>query len=172
MGNQRREGGSVTKVVTTETLMDRLWRRGFLSTTRNEHFRTGVGMSDEGGLAYAKSIEDRDIVACPGIDVITFFRLAGWEKSSAGNPDDMKIINKLECQWIMVSSTIVRGLCSPRPSPVPQAGRPVRPQRTSLCVVWYHRMRPVEQSRLGPVPPRQRPAIRLARCTDSFGHSC
>src|SRR5215475_12451779 len=48
-------------------------------------------MSDEGGLAYAEGIEDRDIVAGPGLDVIAVFRLAGGQEASAGNPEDMKI---------------------------------------------------------------------------------
>ena len=63
--------------------------------------RTGEGMSDKGGLAYAEGIEDRDIVACPGLDVVALFPLAGWKEASTGHADDMKIIRKLEGQWII-----------------------------------------------------------------------
>jgi hypothetical protein len=58
-------------------------------------------MSDEGGLADAEGIEDRDIVTGPGLDVIAVCRLARGQKASAGNPDDMKIIRKLEGKLII-----------------------------------------------------------------------
>ena len=58
-------------------------------------------MPDKYGLVDAEGIEHRDVVRCPGRNVVAVSRLARWKISAAGDPDDVKVIGELERELIV-----------------------------------------------------------------------